>query len=339
MSATEISGKLEGLQLGDLMKMIRVSRRTGKLLLNDHGQQGAIEFLDGKIVRAQASWDYESLGALLVERGAISEEQLLDAVKTKESNELTEPIGRVLIDLGMTTAKVVQESMRRQVDRVVGQLMRIDRGNFQFQPGRDSADEITQDIGDVLRELTVTVESSLLGTGDDSGRSPSDPRLRELKQHIIALRKARTVPALLTSLLGILERHVSRQILFERRRGGLHAVEVRGTGGEGLSLDRNEVPKLWDSCSNAAYGDTGEERLAALYAQIGAPSGPSYMLVGLPALGRPQRLIYADQGSSPIDLPCLDYVDLLVLEAELLANTVNARGGGPRKRRKRNGER
>ncbi len=138
-----------------LLKWIRHSTRTGRLLLTEGSADSAIDFLDGEIVSAQTGAGFSDLGTILLESKVISIEQLLQAVDLQRRSRNPAPLGRTLIKMGCATTTDIRKAMRLQVDQVIEPLLALTQGCFKFHAAPDGADDITQNVSDVVREADV----------------------------------------------------------------------------------------------------------------------------------------------------------------------------------------
>ncbi len=151
----ELSGRIQEIPVRALLKWIRRSARTGRLVLFRMPDDGAIEFLEGEIVSARAGDRFPDIGTILLDDGVIQIEQLRRAADHQREAENPAPLGRTLMEMGWVTEDDVRKAMRQQVDQVIESLLSLTRGCFEFHAAPDSADDITQNVSEVLREADV----------------------------------------------------------------------------------------------------------------------------------------------------------------------------------------
>jgi len=156
MSGCELSGRLQALPVRDVIRLIRMSRRSGTLHLRNGARCGQIEFHQGQILRARTTSEYKDIGTVALELGLIGVDQLHEAVAMQRATSGRMPLGRVLVSLGFVELDQLRTMLRLQVDQVVQDLLRISTGSFAFRPSVGlPPDDITQDVSDVLIEASV----------------------------------------------------------------------------------------------------------------------------------------------------------------------------------------
>ena len=66
-----LEGSLEELGLGEILKIVSLSRKTGVLSLSSKGRDGSVFFSQGQVIRASSSTYQQSLGEVLIQKGVI----------------------------------------------------------------------------------------------------------------------------------------------------------------------------------------------------------------------------------------------------------------------------
>ena len=151
----ELSGRIQDIPVRALLKWIRSSSRTGRLLLARKRDRGCIDFLQGEIVSARTDAGYPDIGTILLENNTIGLEQLQQAADRQRKAERPAPLGRTLMEMGWATEADIRKAMRQQVDQVIESLLALTWGCFEFHAARAGADNITQSVSEVLREADV----------------------------------------------------------------------------------------------------------------------------------------------------------------------------------------
>ncbi len=148
--AGELTGRIQDISVRSLLTWVRHSRKTGTLSFRNSVHQGWIEFRNGEIVSARSSVAYEDLGTILLNNKIITHEQLAEGALEQRDADNPLPLGRTLITLGYASVKDVREAMRKQVDQVIQDLLTLGEGVFEFEAKCTYADNITQNVSDVL---------------------------------------------------------------------------------------------------------------------------------------------------------------------------------------------
>ena len=127
-------GRLEDMPFQDIVQMLSMSKRVGKLILTRGPQKAAIVFKDGDIFCAASDSGREKLGHLLVTRQLISESTLHQALRMQERQAPDKLLGTILLDMGAITSEGLESVIREQIEKVILELLTWDSGCFKFQP-------------------------------------------------------------------------------------------------------------------------------------------------------------------------------------------------------------
>ena len=82
-----ITADLEDLALADFMMLLAQSQKTGQLTIEKGNERLKLAFRNGDIVYAASTGVRETVGAMLVRRGLISDEQLETALEVQKHQE------------------------------------------------------------------------------------------------------------------------------------------------------------------------------------------------------------------------------------------------------------
>lgn len=164
-----LAGKLEDLGLGEIFQIVSLSRKTGVLSLNSRGRNGSVFFRKGQVVRASSSACRQSLGQVLVQKGAIAPALLRKALLLQQEQGFRELLGVILVKNFSVSQAVVSDIVREHIEKVVFSLFDWDEGEFSFTPQDDlaSADDIRMDpaqfmLDQGLNPQFLAMESSRL---------------------------------------------------------------------------------------------------------------------------------------------------------------------------------
>ncbi len=131
-------GSLEDLGLGDILQIVSLSRKSGRLLLRSSEGEGRIIFEQGLVRAAFLKGDPEDLRGLLVSGGFVDAEDIDRAVDAAQSAGL--PLAEVVTQrIGIGSERI--DSLRReQIERAVLRMFEWQVGEFSFEI-RDEVDE------------------------------------------------------------------------------------------------------------------------------------------------------------------------------------------------------
>ena len=154
-----LSGKLDQFNLADLLQLLTITGRSGKLNLSKPHRRGLILMRRGKVVYAANLAHREALGSLLICRELITEAQLRAALAEQNRSADEElRLGTVLVDMGVLTRETLEEVIRKQTLEIVRELMEWGECYFRFE---------TMEVLD-LGEVGVDVSELVLGEGMSS---------------------------------------------------------------------------------------------------------------------------------------------------------------------------
>lgn len=137
-----IQGSLREASLPDVVQLLHLGRRTGRLALADRQRHAAIWFEDGWIVHASITNRRDRLGEVLVKSGPVSQAQLDEALAIQASQP-GRRVGEILVALGAIDREELQRFVRRHVAEGLYSLFTWSSGQFTFEAGvRPDPDEV-----------------------------------------------------------------------------------------------------------------------------------------------------------------------------------------------------
>jgi tetratricopeptide (TPR) repeat protein len=149
-----IEGQLEDVGLADICQLLAMGRKTGCLTVTDRSSFGYIYFDGGRVVYANVLHRPDRLGELLVRNGVITRDDLSAAME-QQAREPGRRLGRILVDRGSLTEEELVHYITIQIAEAVYHLFAWERGSFHFDP-----DELPQEEGIV--PVSINAESLLL---------------------------------------------------------------------------------------------------------------------------------------------------------------------------------
>jgi hypothetical protein len=146
-------GNLAQFSLADLLQVLAGSSHTGKLTLARLDKQGLIVLRNGKVIYAASTAVRDTLGSILVGRGQITEENLGAALERKHRGDRELRLGNVLVEMGSISAEQLEEAVRWQVSKVLGEFLLWKEAYFRFEPLEiPDHGEIAVDIEDLVSD-------------------------------------------------------------------------------------------------------------------------------------------------------------------------------------------
>jgi hypothetical protein len=126
-------GRLEDLALPDILQILGLSKRTGKLTLTRREGTGVILFREGAITYAASDSARETLGNILVCQRHITESTLLAALEIQHRSTDNPLLGQILVERGHLTQDVLERCVRQQIERVICEFFTWRQGFFKFE--------------------------------------------------------------------------------------------------------------------------------------------------------------------------------------------------------------
>jgi hypothetical protein len=167
-------GSLEDLGLGDILQIVSLSRKSGRLLLRSGLGDGRIAFRDGLVRAAHVKGEPEDLRGLLVPGGFVDPARLDLALETARETGL--PVEQAIAEHTGLSPERLDSLRREQVERAVVCMFSWRVGEFSFEV-RDEIDPRDQDlwlpIG--INAQYLTIEATRLGDEGPGGRAAVPP--------------------------------------------------------------------------------------------------------------------------------------------------------------------
>lgn len=156
-------GRLEDLDLTELFHVLSLFQKSGKLTLSSDDKKGVFLFRGGKIVHAANGAPKESLGALLVGRGLITNETLRIALDLQSSEPDHRRLGTVLVDMGAVQQDQIERVIREQLQGITEEFLHLAGGFFSFKPfDEESGNEVHQTEKDIALPTGMNTDQFIL---------------------------------------------------------------------------------------------------------------------------------------------------------------------------------
>ncbi len=162
-SAMSLVGRLEDIELPELIQFLASNRKTGRLTLSRRDGHGVILLRLGRILYAASNSVRETLGHLLVGRGLISESTLMEALEHQHWGQEGKRLGEILLEMGKLEEAALEDVMKDQTRAVIQELFGWTAGFFKFEsldiPDRG---DVEVDARDFLLMKGVNTDEVLL---------------------------------------------------------------------------------------------------------------------------------------------------------------------------------
>jgi hypothetical protein len=127
-------GNLRDFGLSEFLYLVDRGSKTGRLTLQKTGDRAELYFNTGKLVYATHFNQDERIGDILVRMGRISREQCNTALRLQHTEEVSKPLGQIMVERGMVTLAEIHKCVRLQIEEITYGLFGWQEGDFRFEP-------------------------------------------------------------------------------------------------------------------------------------------------------------------------------------------------------------
>jgi hypothetical protein len=149
-----IKGNLTSVRIAEVLKMLGVQRRTGRVVINRAGESVVVYFKDGAVVFASMNCEAGTTPVedLLRTSCRINGDSLRHVMSIAEMT--SQPIDRVMVREKVLDQKTFSECLRRHVETAVYKVMTWREGDYSFEKAGSPAFAfpIRIKVDDLLRE-------------------------------------------------------------------------------------------------------------------------------------------------------------------------------------------
>src|SRR6185503_7711826 len=130
--AFPISGSIDPKAFPYLLMDLHRNGATGSLKVEGPSYQKALYFRSGRILFGSSNDPRDQLGAILIQTGKITPEQLEDVTaKVGPGN----PLAKALADTGYVSQRELSDAARAKVESILSDVIAYTAGNFEFEDG------------------------------------------------------------------------------------------------------------------------------------------------------------------------------------------------------------
>ncbi len=123
---------LRDVSFHELLHLVAFNKRSGRLRLTSPNGHALFLFREGRIIYAASSSLRESFGSILLCRGLVTEADLRGALERQDRFAPDRRLGALLVDAGKLSERDVQDVVRQQALKVVGEAFRWKGAFFRF---------------------------------------------------------------------------------------------------------------------------------------------------------------------------------------------------------------
>jgi len=158
----------------DVLLLVGLKERTGELMLESGNKIGTMLFYRGKILQSMSPYS-RAIGDLLVERGRITETELIEMLQFQKRNSVS-PIGSLLLKTGKVSFGVLEMMVHEQIRQSVEEFKTWENISLSFhEKDIKPPDEIHLMIHEFLTEETISKALHFLSGGSAPQGQSSAP--------------------------------------------------------------------------------------------------------------------------------------------------------------------
>jgi GAF domain-containing protein len=143
-------GRLEDLALSDIFQIIALSKKTGTLVLKSKAGAAVVVFKNGQVIQAATDNLRDTLGNILISKGLVSEQELASALEIQKSFKGAKRLGQILVEQGALSQELLVDTIRSQIENMIYTLLSWEEGFFNFDLGEvapsDKIEVVTQEF-------------------------------------------------------------------------------------------------------------------------------------------------------------------------------------------------
>jgi hypothetical protein len=143
----DLRGRIDLFGVANIFQLLNQAEATGKLVLEGESERGRVYFHEGRLVYARTDAPMERIGDALVRQGILEPSQLEGARIQAECKDRR--IGALLVESGSLSREQLVGAIREQIQEVVFRLVAIERGSFAFYS------QIYPENEDVLLDISL----------------------------------------------------------------------------------------------------------------------------------------------------------------------------------------
>jgi hypothetical protein len=334
------AGRLEDVSLAELLHFLALNNKTGKLSLTRRDGHGVVLLRRGRIIYAASNSVRETFGNILVCRGLITEQILIEALERQRVAGREKRLGAVLVEMGKVKPAEVEHIVRYQTGVVLSELFQWTQGYFKFEAMEVGGEgEVEVDAQDFVVAGGLNTDGLLLEVAtrlDDLGREETEeepeppaplPDLQPLGG-VVDVRAPALRGEITLMLMRFATRLVARGVLFVIRgdeASGLGFFGVSGASGEEdhtrqLSLSLRDQSVLTDAIQKKETFQGPLARLrgnAALLSLLGGRSPRQVVAIPMVVGGSVAMVFYGDDNGEDRPLGSVRDLEVVITEAGL----------------------
>jgi hypothetical protein len=159
-----LEGRIDDFSISEILQVIGMGRKTGMLEIKGAREHISVYFKEGKAVYANPVYQREHLGNILVKHGAVTRNDINDAlIRQRELDDRGERVrvGAILVSMGLLSREELSKYIAQQIREAIYLIMAEESGTFSFTPRIDISPQdivIGLDVEETILEGTRLID-------------------------------------------------------------------------------------------------------------------------------------------------------------------------------------
>jgi hypothetical protein len=127
-----LKGNLRDFSTTQLLNLISLARKTGKLTVNGSAQNAYLYFREGRLIHASTNTDDGHLTTMLFKTGKLTQEQA-EAVNSRSGGSSDKAMGKYLMEARLVSRDDIVQGVKDYMLEIVYDLFTWNEGDFHFE--------------------------------------------------------------------------------------------------------------------------------------------------------------------------------------------------------------
>jgi ActR/RegA family two-component response regulator len=147
-------GQLGEVELVDIVQILHISAKSGTLVLENDGETGKIHLKSGNIVGVVSPNLCQNLGHIVIREKFCSVDEVQAVAELQPTLTEYKPIGALLVEKGKISFEQLRDAILFQIQHALTDLIAWNQGDFHFEQGEP---EVLDEIAYIPTELAPTL--------------------------------------------------------------------------------------------------------------------------------------------------------------------------------------
>ncbi|MDD2463991.1 MAG: DUF4388 domain-containing protein [Desulfobulbus sp.] len=155
-------GDIAAIPLDNIFQLFDLASLSGKLEVCSQENDGVFYFTGGVFIYGTLRVNPRRIGAILLENGLITPNQLKECLQLHEQSGQQQPLGRILANQGYVNPQFLDDSLERQIKEAFFEALAWQQGTFIYYPGEEpapTAAQLHERVDHLLLEGMVYLDS------------------------------------------------------------------------------------------------------------------------------------------------------------------------------------